>query len=55
MGSGERVMHTVERPAFLAKNRYALPETLPLQWQAFAQAMPEALQASLVDPEAAPA
>lgn len=55
VGSGERVMHTVERPAFLAKNRYALPETLPLQWQAFAQAMPEALQASLVDPEIAPA
>jgi hypothetical protein len=55
VGSGERVMHTVERPAFLAKNRYALPETLPLQWQAFAQAMPEALQASLVDPETAPA
>ena len=55
VGSGERVMHTVERPAFLAKNRYALPETLPLQWQAFAQAMPEALQASLLGAQMTPA
>jgi hypothetical protein len=48
VGSGERVLHTAERPAFLAKNRYALPETLPLNWQAFAQAMPEALHPSLL-------
>jgi len=47
LGSGERVVHTAERPAFLAKNRYGLPETLPLDWQAFAQAMPEALRPSL--------
>jgi hypothetical protein len=30
LGSGARVMHTEERPAFLAKNRYGLPDTLPL-------------------------
>jgi hypothetical protein len=47
LGSGERVVHTAERPAFLAKNRYGLPETLALDWQAFAQAMPEALRPSL--------
>ena len=29
VGSGERVLHTSERPAFLAKNRYGLPDTLP--------------------------
>lgn len=44
VGSGERVIYTAERPAFLAKNRYGLPDTLPLEWSAFAQAMPEALQ-----------
>jgi hypothetical protein len=44
MGSGERVIHTAERPAFLAKNRYGLPDTLPLDWQSFIQAMPESLQ-----------
>ncbi len=41
LGSGERVMHTAERPAFLAKNRYGLPDTLPLSWQAFIDAMPK--------------
>jgi hypothetical protein len=48
LGSGERVLYTAERPAFLAKNRYGLPETLPLDWQAFAQAMPESLQPMLL-------
>lgn len=37
--TGERVMHTVGQPAFLAKNRYSLPTPLPLAWEAFAQAM----------------
>lgn len=37
--SGERVMHTVGQPAFLAKNRYSLPSPLPLAWEAFAGAM----------------
>jgi hypothetical protein len=48
VGSGERVIHTVERPAFLAKNRYDLPDTLPLEWSAFAQVMPESLHATLI-------
>jgi hypothetical protein len=40
LGSGERVLYTAERPAFLAKNRYGLPDVLPLAWAAFAEAMP---------------
>ena len=48
VGSGERVIHTVERPAFLAKNRYDLPDTLSLEWPAFAQAMPETLHPTLI-------
>jgi hypothetical protein len=40
LGSGERLLHTAERPAFLAKNRYALPDTLEMSWAAFAEAMP---------------
>lgn len=40
LGSGERVLYTAERPAFLAKNRYGLPDSLPLSWAAFADAMP---------------
>lgn len=42
LGSGERLLFTAERPAFLAKNRYGLPDTLPMNWQAFYEAMPRA-------------
>ena len=48
LGSGERVLHTAERPAFLAKNRYGLPETLALDWTSFAQAMPDPIQPLLL-------
>jgi hypothetical protein len=41
LGSGARVMHTEERPAFLAKNRYGLPDILPLSWSEFLAAMPQ--------------
>lgn len=37
--TGNRLMHTVGQPAFLAKNRFSLPSPLPLAWDAFAQAM----------------
>ena len=40
VGGGDRLLHTVERPAFLAKNRFGLPETLPLSWPDFAAAVP---------------
>jgi hypothetical protein len=43
LGSGERLLHTAERPAFLAKNRYALPETLPMFWAALVEAMPRGI------------
>jgi hypothetical protein len=33
----------------LAKNRYNLPADLPLAWHAFAQAMPQSMQAMLID------
>ena len=32
---GDRVLHTVESPAYLAGNRYGLPEELPLDWSSF--------------------
>jgi len=35
ISTGERIMYTSEKPAYLAKNRYALPESLPLSWDAF--------------------
>lgn len=40
VGSGERLIYTVERPAFLAKNRWSLPDSLPLSWDAYASGVP---------------
>ena len=37
--TGERVVCTVETPAYVAKNRYNLPAELPLRWDAFADAI----------------
>ena len=37
--TGERLMYTSERPAYLAKNRYSLPDALPLDFQAFMTAI----------------
>lgn len=37
--TGERLMYTTEKPAYLAKNRYGLPDQLPLSWEAFANAI----------------
>lgn len=45
--TGERVMHTVGQPAFLAKSRYPMPSPMPLVWEAFAQALPPQLAQSL--------
>ena len=46
--SGERLLHLTDHPAYIAKNRYNLPDTLPLDWQAF-----EAALAASVTPAAA--
>ncbi|WP_435018470.1 ATP-binding protein [Tundrisphaera sp. TA3] len=43
VGSGMRALHTQEKPAFAAKNRYGLPESLPLDgntWGVLAQHIP---------------
>jgi hypothetical protein len=39
ISTGERLLHTSEKPAYLAKNRYSLPDTLPLEWSTLAEAM----------------
>lgn len=44
IGSGERELHLVERPAYIAKNRYALPDTMPLDWATFAEALTASVQ-----------
>jgi len=39
ISTGARILHTTRRPAFDAKNRHDLPETIPLDWPAFAEAV----------------
>ena len=39
VGTGERVMYTERRPAWLAKNRYGLPPEMPLSWAALQEAI----------------
>ena len=39
VSDGARIVHTQRRGAWDAGNRYNLPETLPLDWDAFAEAM----------------
>lgn len=39
ISTGERLLFTSERPAYMAKNRYALPESIPLSWAAFESAI----------------
>ncbi len=53
---GTRVVHTVVGAEWYAKNRYDLPATLPLDWQAFADAVaahrpadPEKLKAAIAE------
>ena len=39
ISTGERLLYTSERPAYMAKNRYGLPESIPLAWEAFIEAI----------------
>lgn len=41
---GRRIMHTSGAPGYRAKNRYSLPETLPLSWDAFLEAIKQSKQ-----------
>ena len=47
-GKGDRAVYTVERPAFRAKNRYWLPPELPMNYQAYQNAMIEGLKSRTV-------
>lgn len=40
VGGGDRLLHTTERPAFLAKNRFGMPDSLPLSWPDLAASIP---------------
>ena len=38
--TGQRIVHTIGQPAFLAKSRYPMPSPLPLEWAAVSQHLP---------------
>lgn len=38
-GSGRRLLHTIQKPAFYAKNRYGLESPMALSWSEFSDAM----------------
>ena len=35
-----RLIHTGEKPAYLAKNRYSMPDTMPMDWPSLVQWLP---------------
>jgi hypothetical protein len=40
VSGGDRLLHTTERPAFLAKNRFGLDDTIALDWPSLAAGIP---------------
>lgn len=42
LGDGSRVIHTQEKPAFDAKSRFAIPDTLPMEFAVFKQSLIDA-------------
>lgn len=46
IGTGRRVLHVNAKPSFIAGNRYAMPDTLDLSWDALMGAMNPAAQAA---------
>lgn len=50
IGTGERQLHLVGKPAYIAKNRYSLPETIPLSWPSFSEALGVAFAAAEQQP-----
>lgn len=46
VGTGRRVLRVNETPAYLAKNRYSLPDPLPLDWSALLGALSTQPQAA---------
>lgn len=46
VSTGRRVMHTNAKPSFIAGNRYGMPDTIDLSWDALVGAMNPAAQAA---------
>jgi hypothetical protein len=44
---GERILRTIGGPSCVAKNRFALPEQIPLSWPAFMAALTNPVQTNV--------
>jgi hypothetical protein len=44
VGAGERVLHTQERPGWVAKSRWPLPESMKLDYETFANELAKAME-----------
>lgn len=44
VGVGERMLYTQERPGWVAKSRWPLPDTLPLDYETFSTALTTAME-----------
>ncbi len=53
VGSGERVLYATEKPTHLAKNRYALPDELPMSWAPVFDGIARAFQTTITTTNAA--
>lgn len=51
VSGGDRLLHTNERPAYLAKNRWSLPDQIPLDWARLAASIPFFAAAPATDKE----
>ena len=50
IGTGRRLLHVEEKPAYVAKNRYGMAPTIPLDWAALVQ---QIQGTTVITPEAA--
>lgn len=46
IGTGRRLLYLTEKPSHVAKNRYGMPDAIPLSWDALVQAMTPAAAAA---------
>lgn len=50
VGSGDRIIYTQERPAFLAKNRWSLPDEITIGHDRTWKPLHDALRAAIGEP-----
>lgn len=55
VATGRRVLHVAGKPAYVAKNRYGMPDSIPLDWAALVAAMTPSAAPAATEPAASAA